>query len=52
MAAHVGPARLIDNLCLEVERDRVQAAPLLDEATPEAVARWLGVPEPGGAACC
>ncbi len=38
VAARVGRARLIDNLCLEVG-ERVTEAPLLDERTPEAVRR-------------
>lgn len=41
-AAHVGPARLIDNLVLQLDGDGARPAPLLDDATPEAVAAALG----------
>lgn len=41
VAGHVGRARLIDNLCLQVDADAVVEAPLLDEHTLDAVrARW------------
>jgi pantoate--beta-alanine ligase len=39
VAARVGPARLIDNLCLQVDPDGVEEAPLRDGATVEAVLR-------------
>ncbi len=47
VAAHVGSARLIDNLCLEVRDDGVAEAPLLEDtalAPPRAGARvgWRG----------
>jgi pantoate--beta-alanine ligase len=43
VAAHVGSARLIDNLSLEVDGS-VRERPLLDDHTPEAVAeRWTQI---------
>jgi pantoate--beta-alanine ligase len=42
VAARVGEARLIDNLCLEVTGDAARDAPLLDGATPEAIEAALG----------
>lgn len=43
VAGHVGRARLIDNMCLEIGPDAVTDAPLLDEHTLDAVgARWRG----------
>jgi pantoate--beta-alanine ligase len=48
VAAHVGPARLIDNLSLEVG-EVVRESPLLVEHTPEAVAdRWFRSPNDRG----
>jgi pantoate--beta-alanine ligase len=48
VAAHVGKARLIDNLCVQVEDLTVREAPLLDEHTPAAVrARWGVADEEG-----
>jgi len=41
VAASVGEARLIDNLSLAVSGDTVDDAPLLDTATPEAIANIL-----------
>ena len=41
VAGRVGAARLIDNLCLEVDASEVREAPLVDACTPEAArARW------------
>ncbi len=37
VAAKVGVARLIDNLCLQVDGQKVEEAPLRDDSTPEAV---------------
>jgi len=39
VAARVGPARLIDNLCLQVDPHAVSEAPLRDDATVDAVLR-------------
>ncbi len=39
VAATVGGARLLDNRCFEVGRERVRLAPLLDECTPAHLAR-------------